>query len=198
MFFFNNFLPFLKMSSEDKRRLLHDFRRLKNDPPVGISASPEAEDIMKWNAVIFGPEGTVWEDGVFKLTLQFPENYPHKAPEVKFITPVFHPNVYVNGAICLDILQSNWSPAYDIAAILTSIQSLLTDPNHLLFLKDHGRHKRFRDGSPEFVVILSSNSHRRCLADYPLLIGARSETLGLLTSISSEDSLVTSFHFWHL
>ena len=117
------------MSTDARRRLLHDFRKLKNDPPVGINASPEADDIMKWNAVIFGPEGTAWEDGVFKLTLSFSDRYPHEAPQVKFVTPMFHPNVYKNGNICLDILQTNWSPAYDISAILTSIQSLLTDPN---------------------------------------------------------------------
>jgi hypothetical protein len=49
--------------------------------------------------------------------------------QVKFITKLFHPNVYTDGAICLDILGSQWSPIYDVAAILTSIQSLLTDPN---------------------------------------------------------------------
>ena len=38
-------------------------------------------------------------------------------------------NVYLDGGICLDILQNQWSPIYDIAAILTSIQSLLNDPN---------------------------------------------------------------------
>lgn len=48
---------------------------------------------------------------------------------MKFVTKIFHPNVYANGSICLDILQNQWSPIYDIAAILTSIQSLLTDPN---------------------------------------------------------------------
>ncbi|GMQ09162.1 hypothetical protein CsSME_00052639 [Camellia sinensis var. sinensis] len=37
--------------------------------------------------------------------------------------------VYADGSICLDILQNQWSPIYDIAAILTSIQSLLCDPN---------------------------------------------------------------------
>ena len=37
--------------------------------------------------------------------------------------------MYANGAICLDILQNHWSPIYDVGAILTSIQSLLTDPN---------------------------------------------------------------------
>jgi ubiquitin-conjugating enzyme E2 A len=42
---------------------------------------------------------------------------------------MFHPNVYANGELCLDILQNRWSPTYDVAAILTSIQSLFNDPN---------------------------------------------------------------------
>ncbi len=67
--------------------------------------------------------------GTFKLSLVFTEDYPNKAPQVKFITKMFHPNIYADGAICLDILQNQWSPIYDISAILTSIQSLLTDPN---------------------------------------------------------------------
>jgi hypothetical protein len=37
--------------------------------------------------------------------------------------------VYADGSICLDILQRNWSPTYDVCAILTSIRSLLNDPN---------------------------------------------------------------------
>lgn len=37
--------------------------------------------------------------------------------------------VYADGSICLDILQNRWSPTYDVSAILTSIQSLLDEPN---------------------------------------------------------------------
>ena len=37
--------------------------------------------------------------------------------------------VYNDGSICLDILQNKWSPIFDISAILTSIRSLLSDPN---------------------------------------------------------------------
>ncbi len=61
--------------------------------------------------------------------MTFSEEFPTKPPHVKFLCPMFHPNIYANGEICLDILQNQWSPIYDIGAILTSIQSLLCDPN---------------------------------------------------------------------
>ena len=72
---------------------------------------------------------TPFEDGTFKLLLTFDDSYPNKPPTVKFLSRMFHPNVYANGELCLDILQNRWSPTYDVAAILTSIQSLLHDPN---------------------------------------------------------------------
>ena len=77
----------------------------------------------------FGPEETPFEDGTFKLVINFDESYPNKPPIIRFITKIFHPNIYADGNICLDILQNKWSPAYDVANILTSIQSLLCDPN---------------------------------------------------------------------
>lgn len=54
--------------------------------------------------------------------MNFEEQYPNKPPGVKFISQMFHPNVYGTGELCLDILQNRWSPTYDVAAILTSIQ----------------------------------------------------------------------------
>ena len=61
--------------------------------------------------------------------MEFSEDYPNKPPKIKFLTKMFHPNIYNDGSICLDILSHMWSPVYDVASILTSIQSLLTDPN---------------------------------------------------------------------
>ncbi|XP_071468181.1 ubiquitin-conjugating enzyme E2 B isoform X3 [Marmota flaviventris] len=78
---------------------------------------------MQWNAVIFGPEGTPFEDGTFKLVIEFSEEYPNKPPTVRFLSKMFHPNVYADGSICLDILQNRWSPTYDVSSILTSIQN---------------------------------------------------------------------------
>lgn len=117
------------MSTPAKRRLIRDFKRLASDPPVGISGSPNNDNIMIWNAVIFGPPDTPFEDGSFRLTLTFSEAYPNKPPTVRFVSKMFHPNIYHNGELCLDILQNRWSPTYDVAAVLTSVQSLLNDPN---------------------------------------------------------------------
>lgn len=98
------------------------FHRLQEDPPTGVSGAPTDNNIMIWNAVIFGPHDTPFEDGTFKLTIEFTEEYPNKPPTVRFVSKMFHPNVYADGGICLDILQNRWSPTYDVSAILTSIQ----------------------------------------------------------------------------
>ena len=115
-----------------KIRLLNNFKHIKESQDTddeSVLASPHEDDIMVWDCVIFGPEDSVWENGVFKLTMKFSDQYPHKPPEVKMLTKVFHPNFYINGSICVDILKDQWSVIYDIRSILTSIQSLLTDPN---------------------------------------------------------------------
>ncbi|MCJ1284649.1 Ubiquitin-conjugating enzyme E2 2 [Xylographa opegraphella] len=110
------------MSTSARRRLMRDFKRMQTDPPAGVSASPIADNVMTWNAVIMGPADTPFEDGTFRLVMHFEEQYPNKPPGVKFISQMFHPNVYGTGELCLDILQNRWSPTYDVAAILTSIQ----------------------------------------------------------------------------
>merc|ERR1712131_386338 len=119
----------LKMSTAARRRLMRDFKRLQENPPAGVSGAPTDNNILLWNAGIFGPADTPFEDGTFKLTIEFTEEYPNKPPVVRFVSKMFHPNVYADGSICLDILQNRWSPTYDVSSILTSVQSLLDEPN---------------------------------------------------------------------
>jgi len=118
------------MSSAAVLRLQSDLRSICTDPPEGCSASPTSDtNIYIWRASIFGPQDTPWEGGIFALRLTFSEDYPSTAPRIRFTSQMFHPNVYADGSLCLDIIQDKWSPVHSISTILKSIQSLLTDPN---------------------------------------------------------------------
>ena len=57
--------------------------------------------------------------------------YPTKPPKCKFVPPLFHPNVYPSGTVCLSILNEDesWKPAITVKQILLGIQDLLNDPN---------------------------------------------------------------------
>ncbi|KAF8923204.1 E2 SUMO-conjugating protein ubc9, partial [Haplosporangium bisporale] len=102
----------------------------------GFYARPEKKadstlDLMTWQVGIPGKPNTPWENGVYKLTLTFPDDYPSKPPKCKFVPPLFHPNVYPSGTVCLSILneEEGWKPAITIKQILLGIQDLLNDPN---------------------------------------------------------------------
>eukprot|EP00427_Karlodinium_veneficum_P038910 CAMPEP_0169285714 /NCGR_PEP_ID=MMETSP1016-20121227/58862_1 /TAXON_ID=342587 /ORGANISM="Karlodinium micrum, Strain CCMP2283" /LENGTH=153 /DNA_ID=CAMNT_0009375273 /DNA_START=49 /DNA_END=510 /DNA_ORIENTATION=+ len=100
------------------------------DSPEGISAAPVGDDLFNWSAIMLGPAGTALEGGVWKLDLTFPAEYPEAPPTVRFRTSTFHPNVFPNGQICLDLLNAqSWSPAYDVSTLLVSILSLLANPD---------------------------------------------------------------------
>ncbi|KAK9811384.1 hypothetical protein WJX72_002972 [[Myrmecia] bisecta] len=118
------------MSTSASLRLLSDLKAISQSPPEGCSASPTSEEnLMVWTATIFGPDDSPWEGGIFSLRIIFSENYPDKPPKVRFTSEMFHPNVYSDGTLCMDIIQDQWSPCHNICTILTSVQSLLTDPN---------------------------------------------------------------------
>ena len=95
----------------------------------GCSAGPVGDDLLTWQGIIVGPEGTPYVGGVFKLEIKFPSDYPYKAPKVTFATPIYHCNINRAGNICLDILKDKWSPDLTIGKGLLSICSLLSDPN---------------------------------------------------------------------
>lgn len=74
---------------------------------------------------------TPWEGGLYKLRMIFKDDYPSSPPKCKFEPPLFHPNVYPSGTVCLSLLdeEKDWRPAITIKQILLGIQDLLNEPN---------------------------------------------------------------------
>lgn len=91
--------------------------------------SIKSESAVTWFITLNGPENTAYENGLFELKVDFVEKYPFKPPTVIFKTKIFHPNIDDKGNICLDILKTNWTPTFTMKNILTSIISLMSNPN---------------------------------------------------------------------
>lgn len=114
------------------KRILKELSALRSDRPIGCSAGPierGEKGLYHWAATIMGPDDSPFQDGVFCLNIQLPADYPFKPPRIRFLTPIYHPNINANGAISLDILQDYWTPALTIIKTLLSIRSFLTEAN---------------------------------------------------------------------
>lgn len=123
-------------------RLQEERKSWRKDHPHGFVAKPvtlpdSTQDILNWEVVIPGKDGTLWEGARIPMTMQFTEDYPNKPPVCKFKLlsngkPLFHPNVYPSGKICLSLLDADkaWKPSLTIKHLLIGIQTLLDDPNN--------------------------------------------------------------------
>ena len=121
-----------KPSTTEKMTLLRinkELKDLNHNPPAQCSAGPIGDDLFHWQATIMGPPDSPYQGGVFFLTIDFPNDYPFNHPKVAFTTPMYLPNIDLDGSIGLNILRSEWSPALTISKVLHSICLLLCNPN---------------------------------------------------------------------
>lgn len=90
--------------------------------------TPDTDDLLNFKIHISPDEG-YYKGGTFTFSFKVNSNYPHEAPKVKCETMVYHPNIDLDGNVCLNILREDWKPVLTISSIVYGLQYLFLEPN---------------------------------------------------------------------
>ncbi|KAL5002697.1 ubiquitin-conjugating enzyme/RWD-like protein [Aspergillus recurvatus] len=115
------------------RRLAADHAALHETLPPNYLFPPEdaqSDDITQLTTLLAGPQGTPYSQGLWRLHLKLPEDYPKSPPKATFKTRIWHPNVEEStGAVCVDTLKRDWKSTLTLKDVLITISCLLIYPN---------------------------------------------------------------------
>lgn len=113
----------------DLGRVQKEIKDIERDKASGVTIELKGDSIQKLIGCLQGPKDTPYEGGTFFVDIELEDMYPFVPPKMRFLTKVWHPNISsANGAICLDILKDQWTPALTLKTALLSLQALLSSP----------------------------------------------------------------------
>ncbi|KAI5959514.1 UBC12 [Candida pseudojiufengensis] len=99
------------------------------DLPKNIKLNfPNIQDFFNFDLKIIPNEG-YYKNGKFKFKIEISKNFPIDPPKIKCLNKIYHPNIDLNGNICLNILREDWSPVLSLNSILIGLNFLFLEPN---------------------------------------------------------------------
>ncbi|TPX08216.1 uncharacterized protein E0L32_001888 [Thyridium curvatum] len=123
-----------------KQRLMTELRDLQKEKWVNID--PDQANLFRWRfaLIVINPDSDFY-GAYLRAEMTFTDDYPYSPPKFRFLTPVYHANVYPDGQLCISILHKpgndnmsgeeaseRWSPLQGVESVLRSVLLLLDDP----------------------------------------------------------------------
>ena len=152
------------ITKETISRLLKDVKDIMKHPLTdnGIYYVHDDTDMLKGYALIVGPEDTPYFGGSYFFEFNYPFDYPHSPPQVKYWTNGrnirFNPNLYACGKVCVSLLNTwhgdQWTSCQSISTVLLTLCTLLC-PNPLL--NEPGVNLSHADNLPYTEIIEYAN-----------------------------------------
>lgn len=82
---------------------------------------PNPDDILNFTLTIEPDEG-MYKAGSFNFSFAINQNFPHDPPKVKCLQKIYHPNIDLEGNVCLNILREDWKPVLNLNAVIVGLQ----------------------------------------------------------------------------
>lgn len=82
---------------------------------------PNPDDILNFVLTIDPDEG-MYKGGRFNFNFAINQNFPHDPPKVKCTQKIYHPNIDLEGNVCLNILREDWKPVLNLNAVIVGLQ----------------------------------------------------------------------------
>lgn len=95
---------------------------------VATVTFPNANDLTSFNVSI-SPDTGYWKGATYHFVFSIPAHYPHSPPKVECKTKIYHPNIDLEGKVCLNILREDWRPVLDINSVIYGLIFLFIEPN---------------------------------------------------------------------
>ncbi|EIW71224.1 hypothetical protein TREMEDRAFT_27592, partial [Tremella mesenterica DSM 1558] len=89
---------------------------------------PDPADVLNFELTIIPDEG-MYKGGQFHFTFVINPNYPHDPPKVRCTQKIYHPNLDLEGNVCLNILREDWKPVLNLSSVMIGLQYLFLEPN---------------------------------------------------------------------
>lgn len=90
---------------------------------------PTKGDLMNFSLFInVTYEESLWKGGRYEFKFNIPSKYPFEGPKVLCVDKVYHPNINLDGKICVSVLRP-WKPTYSVQIILFGLLFLFSHPN---------------------------------------------------------------------
>jgi ubiquitin-conjugating enzyme E2 Z len=133
----NQKIPKKTMTIKSQKRLLKDVADImkNNLSDQGIYYVHDETNFLNGYAIVFGPEKTPYENGIYFFTFKFPHDYPFSPPKLTYLTndgkTRFNPNFYRNGKVCLSVLNTwkgeQWTSCQTIRSVLLTLVTVLNE-----------------------------------------------------------------------
>ena len=110
-------------------RILREFKKLKNSKSISIVKCEFINgDYNKWKVAFEGSPSSPYEDGIFQVRFELPNDFPEGRPYLYFITKMFHPNIRQSDGLVSLNLMYNWISTRTIEEVLYGFIEVMDNP----------------------------------------------------------------------